>query len=166
MFYHLLLFCCTIFCDLCNLIVVCTRSVRWNKCGTQPKLAKWVKMVSSLEVQKLLGIKGHPQKCLAYFISSQMPCSKRCLKWTEFINNVLTTGDITVKDQSCLNYESNKRVHLVVLAENGQQTTYARVTVNLLDVNDNAPTFKQAYYRTAVWEGQIHNTYVMQVRTW
>lgn len=74
-------------------------------------------------------------------------------------------GDITVKDQSCLDYESNKRVHLVVLAENGQQTTYARVTVNLLDVNDNAPTFKQAYYRTAVWEGQIHNTYVMQVRT-
>ncbi|KAL2098180.1 hypothetical protein ACEWY4_007387 [Coilia grayii] len=72
------------------------------------------------------------------------------------------TGDITIKDQSCLDYESDKRIHLVVLAENGQQTTYARVTVNLKDVNDNTPAFKQAYYRTAVWEGQIHNTYVMQ----
>ncbi|XP_076149286.1 protocadherin-23 [Alosa pseudoharengus] len=76
--------------------------------------------------------------------------------------NVLIAGDITVKEQSCLDYESNKRAHLVVLAENSQQTTYARVTVNLQDVNDNMPTFKQAYYRTAVWEGQIHNTYVMQ----
>lgn len=70
-----------------------------------------------------------------------------------------------MKDQSCLDYENDKRVYLVVLAENGQQTTYARVTVNLQDVNDNMPTFKQTYYRTAVWEGQIHNTYVMQVRT-
>lgn len=51
----------------------------------------------------------------------------------------------------------------MVLAENGRHSGHARVTVTLQDLNDNAPVFKQSYYRTAVWEGQIPNTYVMQV---
>lgn len=51
----------------------------------------------------------------------------------------------------------------MVLAENGRHSGHARVTITLQDVNDNAPAFKQSYYRTAVWEGQIPNTYVMQV---
>ncbi|XP_030644108.1 LOW QUALITY PROTEIN: protocadherin-23 [Chanos chanos] len=73
------------------------------------------------------------------------------------------TGDITVRDQSLLDFEAQRKVHLVVLAENGQQTAHARLAVTLQDVNDNTPVFKQSYYRTAVWEGQLHNTYIMQV---
>ncbi|KAG9344074.1 hypothetical protein JZ751_012554 [Albula glossodonta] len=72
-------------------------------------------------------------------------------------------GDILVKDPSHLDFEERRRVHLVVLADNGWQTAHCRVTIALLDVNDNTPMFEQQYYKTAVWEGQIHNTYVMQV---
>uniref|UniRef100_A0A8C2IZQ9 Protocadherin-16 n=1 Tax=Cyprinus carpio TaxID=7962 RepID=A0A8C2IZQ9_CYPCA len=72
-------------------------------------------------------------------------------------------GDITVREQGLMDFEVQHKIHLVVLAENGHQTSYARVAITLQDVNDNAPVFKQSYYRTAVWEGQIHNTYVMQV---
>ncbi|MCI4394856.1 hypothetical protein PGIGA_G00173570 [Pangasianodon gigas] len=73
------------------------------------------------------------------------------------------TGDIIVRDQLLLDFEREREVHLVVLAENGRHSGHAKVTVTLQDVNDNAPVFKQTYYRTAVWEGQIPNTYVMQV---
>jgi len=73
------------------------------------------------------------------------------------------TGDITVKEQRLIDFEVQSKIYLVVLAENGHQTAYARVAITLQDINDNAPVFKQSYYRTAVWEGQIHNTYVMQV---
>uniref|UniRef100_A0A671K679 Protocadherin-16 n=1 Tax=Sinocyclocheilus anshuiensis TaxID=1608454 RepID=A0A671K679_9TELE len=73
------------------------------------------------------------------------------------------TGDITVREQRLMDFEVQHKIHLVVLAEKGHQTAYARVAITLQDVNDNAPVFKQSYYRTAVWEGQIHNTYVMQV---
>ncbi|KAJ8335644.1 hypothetical protein SKAU_G00389860 [Synaphobranchus kaupii] len=72
-------------------------------------------------------------------------------------------GDISVKDESRLDFEEKRRVHLVVLADNGRQTAHCRVTIALQDVNDNPPAFEQRYYKTAVWEGQIHNTYVMQV---
>lgn len=51
----------------------------------------------------------------------------------------------------------------MVLADNGLQTTHCRVSISLLDVNDNAPRFEYSSYRTAVWEGQAHNTYIMQV---
>ncbi|KAL7855856.1 hypothetical protein AOLI_G00194600 [Acnodon oligacanthus] len=73
------------------------------------------------------------------------------------------TGDITVREQTLLDFETEHKVHLVVLAENGHQSAYTRAIITLQDVNDNTPVFKQSYYRTAVWEGQIHNTYVMQV---
>lgn len=54
-------------------------------------------------------------------------------------------------------------IQLVVLADNGLQTAHCRVSIDLLDVNDNAPVFEHSSYRTAVWEGQAHNTYIMQV---
>lgn len=64
-----------------------------------------------------------------------------------------------------LDYELGPRVELVVLADNGLQTAHCRVSISLLDVNDNAPVFEHGSYRTAVWEGQVHNTYIMQVGT-
>ncbi|XP_022522918.2 protocadherin-23 [Astyanax mexicanus] len=74
-----------------------------------------------------------------------------------------STGDITVRDPALLDFEVERRIHLVLLVENGRQSAYARASVSLQDLNDNAPVFKQSLYRTAVWEGQIHNTYIMQV---
>lgn len=72
-------------------------------------------------------------------------------------------GEIRVQKDYALDFELSPQVHLVVLAENGLQTTHCRVSISLLDVNDNAPRFECSSYRTAVWEGQAHNTYIMQV---
>lgn len=66
------------------------------------------------------------------------------------------------KDNS-LDFEVSPQIQLVVLADNGLQTAHCRVSISLLDVNDNAPVFEDSNYRTAVWEGQAHNTYIMQV---
>ncbi|XP_048855780.1 protocadherin-23 [Brienomyrus brachyistius] len=73
------------------------------------------------------------------------------------------TGDVSVNKETSLDFEQKKEVRLVVLADNGQETTHSVVVINVLDVNDSAPMFKQTYYRTAVWEGQAHDTYIMQV---
>jgi len=63
-----------------------------------------------------------------------------------------------------LDFEERRQAQLVVLADSGGlETAHSRVDIALQDVNDNAPAFDHAYYRTAVWEGQVHNTYVMQV---
>lgn len=72
-------------------------------------------------------------------------------------------GEIRVQKDYALDFEQSPHVHLVVLADDGLQTTHCRVSISLLDVNDNAPRFEYSSYRTAVWEGQAHNTYVMQV---
>lgn len=72
-------------------------------------------------------------------------------------------GEIRVQKDYALDFELSPHIHLVVLAENGLQTTHCRVSISLLDVNDNAPRFEYSSYRTAVWEGQAHNTYIMQV---
>lgn len=72
-------------------------------------------------------------------------------------------GEIRVQKDNGLDFEVSPQVRLVVLADNGLQTAHCGVSVNLLDVNDNAPVFEHSSYRTAVWEGQSHNTYIMQV---
>ncbi|CAJ1052587.1 protocadherin-23 [Xyrichtys novacula] len=73
------------------------------------------------------------------------------------------TGEIRLLKDTSLDFEVSPQVQLVVLADNGLQTAHCRVFINLLDVNDNAPVFEHSSYRTAVWEGQVHNTYIMQV---
>uniref|UniRef100_UPI0037E8A37A protocadherin-23 n=1 Tax=Semicossyphus pulcher TaxID=241346 RepID=UPI0037E8A37A len=73
------------------------------------------------------------------------------------------TGEIRVQKDNSLDFEASPQIQLVVLADNGLQTAHCRVSISLLDVNDNAPVFEHGSYRTAVWEGQVHNTYVMQV---
>ncbi|KAL6110918.1 dchs2 [Pungitius sinensis] len=82
-------------------------------------------------------------------------------------NHVFTinrhTGEIRVQKDNSLDYEASPRIQLVVLADNGLQTAHCRVSVALLDTNDNAPVFEHSNYRTAVWEGQVHNTYITQV---
>ena len=72
-------------------------------------------------------------------------------------------GEITVQKPRGLDFEEGRLTQLVVLADSGMETAHSRVAITLKDVNDNAPLFDYAYYRTAVWEGQVHNTYIMQV---
>ncbi|KAF7667185.1 hypothetical protein LDENG_00072620, partial [Lucifuga dentata] len=72
------------------------------------------------------------------------------------------TGEIRVQKES-LDFELKDQIKLVVLADNGLQTAHCRVSISLLDMNDNAPVFEYSNYRTSVWEGQVKNTYVMQV---
>jgi len=72
-------------------------------------------------------------------------------------------GEIRVQKDNSLDYEASPQIQLVVLADNGLQTAHCRVSIGLLDTNDNAPVFEHSSYRTAVWEGQVHNTYIMQV---
>ncbi|KAE8300372.1 Protocadherin-23 Cadherin-27 Cadherin-like protein CDHJ [Larimichthys crocea] len=73
------------------------------------------------------------------------------------------TGEIRLQKDNSLDFEINPQIHLVVLADNGLQTAHCRVSISLLDINDNAPVFEYNNYKTAVWEGQAHNTYIMQV---
>ncbi|KAM9769368.1 protocadherin-23 [Menidia menidia] len=73
------------------------------------------------------------------------------------------TGEIRVQKDNSLDFEMSPQIQLVVLADSGLQTAYCRVSITLLDINDNAPAFEHSTYRTSVWEGQVHNTYIMQV---
>ncbi|KAK7878164.1 hypothetical protein WMY93_031210 [Mugilogobius chulae] len=73
------------------------------------------------------------------------------------------TGEIRVQKDNSLDFELSASIQLVVLADSGLQSAHCRVSISLQDVNDNAPVFEHNSYRTAVWEGQVHNTYVMQV---
>ncbi|XP_049428541.1 protocadherin-23 [Epinephelus fuscoguttatus] len=73
------------------------------------------------------------------------------------------TGEIRVQKDNSLDFEVSPHIQLVVLADSGLQTAHCRVSISLLDMNDNAPVFEYSNYRTAVWEGQVHNTYIMQV---
>lgn len=72
-------------------------------------------------------------------------------------------GEIRVQKDTSLDFEESPQIQLVVLADSGLQTAHCRVSISLLDMNDNAPVFEHSGYRTAVWEGQAHNTYIMQV---
>ncbi|XP_077381246.1 protocadherin-23 [Festucalex cinctus] len=73
------------------------------------------------------------------------------------------TGEIRVGKDNTLDFETSPRVELVVLAEDGRRTAHCKVVVTLQDANDNAPVFQRGAYRTAVWEGLVRNTYVMEV---
>uniref|UniRef100_A0A7N8YCI1 Protocadherin-16 n=1 Tax=Mastacembelus armatus TaxID=205130 RepID=A0A7N8YCI1_9TELE len=73
------------------------------------------------------------------------------------------TGEIRVQKDNSLDFEVSPQIQLVVLADNGLQTAHCKVSITLLDINDNLPLFEHSIYRTAVWEGQVHNTYIMQV---
>ncbi|XP_053711047.1 protocadherin-23 isoform X2 [Synchiropus splendidus] len=73
------------------------------------------------------------------------------------------TGEIRVQKDNALDHETSPQMELVVLVGNGQQTAHCKVTITLLDINDNRPVFEHDTYRAAVWEGQMLNTSVLQV---
>lgn len=76
---------------------------------------------------------------------------------------ISASGDIRVQKDNYLDFEVDPHMQLVVLGDSGLQTAYCRVSITLLDINDNAPQFEHSSYKTSVWEGQVLNTYIMQV---
>lgn len=75
-------------------------------------------------------------------------------------------GLIQVQENFRLDFETNEQIHLAVMARtNGLDALYgfSSVTVNINDINDNAPRFTQDSYSASVWEGNNKGTYVMQV---
>uniref|UniRef100_A0A3B3W2B7 Protocadherin-16 n=1 Tax=Poecilia latipinna TaxID=48699 RepID=A0A3B3W2B7_9TELE len=52
------------------------------------------------------------------------------------------TGEIRVQKENSLDFEVSPQIQLVVLADSGLHTAHCRVSVTLLDVNDNAPLFE------------------------
>ncbi|XP_053114005.1 protocadherin-23-like isoform X2 [Hemicordylus capensis] len=72
-------------------------------------------------------------------------------------------GTITVKQPKFLDYEVRKKVHFVILAENGLSSALCEMTVLIQDMNDNVPQFEQSCSETSVWEGQVNNTYILQI---
>jgi len=73
------------------------------------------------------------------------------------------TGLITVNDPAKLDFETNSRLRLIVIATAGSVFDYTTVWVDLRDANDNAPRFELDRYTSAVWEGLEKGTYVTQV---
>lgn len=73
------------------------------------------------------------------------------------------TGNITVNEGSKLDFETNPRLRLIVVATANSAYDYTTVWVNLKDSNDNAPKFTQQRYTSSTYEGNSRGTYVAQV---
>ena len=77
---------------------------------------------------------------------------------------ILSPGLVRVADPALLDYESTPHLQLIVAAIAGGKHAYAKLQVNLIDENDNAPKFAQTKYVSAIWENNKPQTYVTQVR--
>lgn len=75
----------------------------------------------------------------------------------------LFTGRIQVNDYLTLDYETQRRVKVVVAATDGQLYDYTTVWVELTDINDNRPLFAQNHYYATVQEHSSNGAYVTQV---
>ena len=67
---------------------------------------------------------------------------------------------------SKLDREVKDKYELVVKATDGgnpRLSSETKVTVNVLDINDNSPRFKKATYQTKIKESVGINTYVIKV---
>ena len=74
------------------------------------------------------------------------------------------TGNITVAKQERLDYEVQKAFQLTVVAtDNGGRRGEMALTVNLQDVNDNAPKFSLPEYQAYNKEGQTSFTSAVTV---
>ncbi|XP_078145977.1 protocadherin-23 [Centroberyx gerrardi] len=123
---------------------------------------------SGRKLQVLVADQGRPALTSTCLVFIHLKGKQEGLQFTNKAYNATVSensraGEIRVQKDDSLDFEGSRQIQLVVLADNGLQTAHCRVSVSLLDVNDNAPVFEHSYYRTAVWEGQVHNTYIMQV---
>ncbi|XP_053314421.1 protocadherin-23 [Spea bombifrons] len=73
------------------------------------------------------------------------------------------TGELKVKDPTFLDFELRNKMNLVVSAETHTFVIYCSVLILIQDVNDNPPVFDRSHHITSVLEGQVHNTFIIQV---
>ena len=94
---------------------------------------------------------------LRYYFSDLIAIESVCLSIGEF------SGEVHV---SCrLDRESNPTLTLVVFAEYaGNQTGEVRMTVNVLDINDNRPVFTKAVYAIVVGTTYGNGSAILQVQ--
>ncbi|XP_077999656.1 cadherin-23-like [Glandiceps talaboti] len=90
---------------------------------------------------------------ITYSITSSTPSSAPF--------SVSDSGDIQVA--GILDYEQTNSYDIVVTATDGEHTTDGTVTVSLLDVNDNPPTFSPEVYEIDMNENETDNFVVVQV---
>ncbi|XP_053934824.1 protocadherin-16 isoform X2 [Cuculus canorus] len=74
-----------------------------------------------------------------------------------------STGAISVRDSSSLDFEANPRLRLVVQAETTASFGFMAINLNLQDVNDNFPRFQLQNYVAFIWESQSYDSPVIQV---
>ncbi|XP_053556199.1 protocadherin-23 [Bombina bombina] len=77
------------------------------------------------------------------------------------INSV--TGEITVKNNTNLDFEVTEKMNIIISAQVGMHTAYCSVTVLIQDENDNYPVFQQNSHVTSLLEGLVFDTFVIQV---
>uniref|UniRef100_A0A8C5Q8M4 Cadherin domain-containing protein n=1 Tax=Leptobrachium leishanense TaxID=445787 RepID=A0A8C5Q8M4_9ANUR len=73
------------------------------------------------------------------------------------------TGELLIKEPMLLDFEVRKKINLVASAETSTSTTYCSIRILIEDVNDSPPVFEKCQHVTSVLEGQVHNTFVIQV---
>ncbi|MEQ2184840.1 hypothetical protein GOODEAATRI_012168, partial [Goodea atripinnis] len=123
---------------------------------------------SGRKLQVLVSDRGRPSLTTTCLVLVHLKGEHEGLQFTNKVYNATVkensrAGEIRVQKENSLDFEVCPHIQLVVLAEDGLYTAYCRVSIVLLDVNDNTPLFELSSYRTAVWEGQVRTTYVMQV---
>nr|XP_009931755.1 PREDICTED: LOW QUALITY PROTEIN: protocadherin-16 [Opisthocomus hoazin] len=74
-----------------------------------------------------------------------------------------SSGAISVKDSSSLDFEASPRLRLVVQAETAASFGFMAINLNLQDVNDNLPRFQLQNYVAFIWESQSYDSPVIQV---
>ena len=76
-----------------------------------------------------------------------------------------TTGEVSVAQDHVLDFDSGRKVYqLSVSASDGQLQNETTLTVNLMDVNDNAPKFLRSEYRAEIKEGEDQFLTTLQVQ--
>ncbi|MEQ2195050.1 hypothetical protein XENOCAPTIV_006726, partial [Xenoophorus captivus] len=123
---------------------------------------------SGRKLQVLVSDRGRPSLTTTCLVLVHLKGEHEGLQFTNKVYNATVkensrAGEIRVQKENSLDFEVCPHIQLVVLAEDGLYTAYCRVSIVLLDVNDNTPLFELSSYRTAVWEGQVRTTYVTQV---
>ncbi|XP_069737774.1 protocadherin-16 [Phaenicophaeus curvirostris] len=74
-----------------------------------------------------------------------------------------SSGAISVRDSSSLDFEASPRLRLVVQAETASSFGFMAVNLNLQDMNDNLPRFQLQDYVAFIWEAQSYDSPVIQV---
>lgn len=106
-----------------------------------------------------------------YLASQKIETLTKCFFFLGNINDTfefnppLSTNEVTLTNTKTLDYEHIKKYQLIIKATNTDtlQSVYTHVTINVNDVNDNAPEFRPEAYSASVYENAWVGALVVQV---